>query len=408
MSKKTFVIVGAGQAGGQAVQTLLSEGFDGRIVVVGDERHVPYERPALSKEVLLHGEPQSASALMLPAAFYEDKGVELRLSCRASAIDREHKRVVLGGGGIGYDKLLLATGSRPRALNIPGADLDGVRFLRTIDDSVALHRCMKEGARVVIVGGGFIGLEAAAAARSMGCEVTVLEMHPNLLQRIAAPHLGRLYEDLHRANGVEIRVSSVAIGMLGNSRVEHVICSDGTMIPADVVLVGVGVVPNVELARDAGLNVEDGIVVDEFGRTSDPDIFAAGDVACHTNEYVGRRVRLESWENARNQSIGAAKAMCGRGTPYCDVPWFWSDQFDVNMQMLGLPDRWDDAVVRGDRSEMKFTVFYLRQGQIVGASMVNRGGDVTPTRKMMRERRIVDPKLLTDQAHPLRRMAASA
>lgn len=402
--KPTFVVVGGGQAGGQAIQTLLKEGFDGHVVLVAEEDQLPYERPALSKEVLLHGEKGRGEVLMVPQQFYLERGVELRLGTRVVAIDRERHRVVMAGKGINYDKLLLATGSRPKALSIPGATLNGVFVLRTIDQSLALHKCLRKDARVVIVGGGFIGLEVAATARERQCHVTVLEMHPALLQRVVAPHIGRLYEELHRSNGVEVRTGAVAVGFLGDRRVERVICSDGTMIAADVVLVGVGVAPNVELAQEAGLETDNGIVVDEYGQTSDPSIFAAGDVTNHPNPYVGRRIRLESWENARNQGVSAARAMCGHRTPYAEVPWFWSDQYGVNMQMLGVPDRWERVVIRGSVDRMKFSAFYLEHGTIVGANMVNNGSEVRAVRQLMREKRQIDPDVLADQGVAFKQM----
>lgn len=398
---KTYVVVGGGQAGGQAIQTLLDESTDHHIVLVGDEAHPPHERPALSKEVL-SGERDADYTFMKPAAYYRERGIELRLGSRVQAIDPEQHCIVLDGERLQYDKLLLATGASVRRMEVPGAQLPGVHYLRTIDEALALRDCLHDGAAVVVVGGGFIGLEVAAAARMRGCKVAVLEMQPALLNRVAAPEVGKIYENLHRARGVDVRTGVAVSGFCGTDRVQQVRCSDGTVLPADAVVIGIGVVPNVELAREAGLAVDNGIVVDQYGQTSDGDIFAAGDVTNHPNALLGRRLRLESWQNAQNQAITAARSMIGNRTPYAEVPWFWSDQYDVNLQMLGAPERWDRVVLRGDVSQLKFSAFYLQGGILVGVNALNNPKDIRPARQLIAERCLVDADLLANASVPLK------
>lgn len=399
---ETYVVVGGGQAGGQAIQTLLDESTDHRIVLVGDEAHVPYERPPLSKEVLL-GERDADYTFMKPAAYYRERGVELRLGSRVQVIDPAQHRIVLADGEcLQYDKLLLATGARVRRMEMPGTQLPGVHYLRTLDDALAIRDCLHDGAAIVVVGGGFIGLEVAAAARTHGCRVVVLEMQPTLLNRVVAPEVGKFYEDLHRARGVDVRTGVVVRGFSGTDRVQQVWCSDGTVLPADTVVIGIGVVPNVELAREAGLAVDDGIIVDQYGQTSDGDIFAAGDVTNHPNALVGRRLRLESWQNAQNQAITAARSMVGNRTPYTEVPWFWSDQYGVNLQILGVPDRWDRVVLRGDVIQLKFSAFYLQGDILIGVNAVNSPKDIRPARQLIAERRAVDTDLLANASVPLK------
>lgn len=403
---KTFVVVGGGQAGGQAIQTLLGESPDSRIVLVGEEALVPYERPPLSKEVL-SGEKDPDYTFLKPEAFYRERGVELRLGTRATAIDRARRHVELAGERIGYDKLLLATGARERRLNVPGENLPGIFYLRTVQDSLAIRENLKSGATLVVVGGGFIGLEAAAAARTRGCRVVVLEIQPTLLNRVVAPEIGKIYEDLHRSRGVEVRTGVVVSGFSGAGRVERVMCSDGTTIPADTVVIGIGTVPNTELAREAGLAVDNGIVVDEYGQTSEGDIFAAGDVTNHPNPLLGKRLRLESWQNAQNQAIAAARSMLGKPTPYAEVPWFWSDQYDVNLQLLGIPDQWDRVVLRGDVGQLKFSAFYLTGDVVVGANAINSAKDIRPARQLIAQKRPVDPGALADPNVPLQALVGS-
>ncbi len=403
-SKPTFVVIGAGQAGAWAVDTMRAQGFDGRIVLLGEEEHLPYERPPLSKSVLA-GDDGIERTFFHDRAYYDENGIELRLGARATGIDPAERRVHLAGGAtLAYDKLLLATGSRVRALSVPGSDLPGIHYLRGIDDMVAIRDALKPGARLVVVGGGYIGLEVAATARKRRCRVTVIETEDVVMSRVVAPQVGRFYADVHRRHGVEIRTRATVTRFAGDGRAERVVCGDGTDIPADLVVVGIGIVPNTELAEAAGLVVENGIAVDEFGRTSDPHIFAAGDVANHLNPLLGRRLRLESWQNAQNQAIAVARAMCGDPVPYSEVPWFWSDQYDLNLQLVGAPERWDETILRGDMADRKFTVFYLAGGTVVAANAVNNAPDIRPARKFIEEKRRVDPKRLADGEIPLKKL----
>ncbi len=402
----TFVVIGAGQAAGRAVEAMRGEGFEGRIVLVGTEDHLPYERPPLSKQ-LLTGEYEPERTYLRDRAFYDEHGIELRLGTSALGIDREARTIDLSDGeALSYDKLLLTTGARVRRLSSPGSDLPGIYYLRDISDSLAIRTHFAEGASLVIVGGGYVGLEAAAAAASRGCHVTVLEMAPLIMNRVVAPDVSRFYEAVHRDQGVDIRTGAAVEGFAGGDRVEAVLCGDGVSIPADFVVVGVGIEAEATLAEAAGLPVDNGIVVDEYGRTEDPAIFAAGDVANHPNSLLGRRVRLESWQNAQNQAINTARTMCGRLEPYAEIPWFWSNQYDLNLQLVGLPETWDQLVVRGNMVDHKFSVFYLADGKVVAANGVNTPRDVRLARMFMEQNICPNPAALGDPDTPLKSLLA--
>ena len=401
-SAPTTVIVGTGQAGGWAAVTLRAEGFTGRIVVVGEESHPPYERPPLSKGVLSKDEAPETCHLR-PADSYGEQSIELRLGVRATGLDRAARRVALTDGEtLDYDTLLLATGSRVRRLPVPGADGPGVHYLRTIDDALAIRARLTPQARLCVVGGGYIGLEVAASARQRGCAVTILEMEDVVMKRVVPAEVGRFYDGVHREHGVDIRLGQTVTRIEDDGAAQRVVCADGTEVAADIVVVGVGIIPNAELADAAGLDVDNGILVDELGRTSDPHVFAAGDVTNHVNPVLGRRVRLESWQNAQNQAIAVARAMCGGQTPYGEVPWFWSDQYDLNLQMVGLADRWDQVVVRGDMDSRRFVVVCLADGRVVTGNGVNSARDVRYVRRMIEKNSAVDPAALADPEVPLK------
>ena len=405
-SEPTFVVIGAGQAGGRAVETMRAEGFMGRIVLLGAEPHVPYERPPLSKQMLI-GDDGPERTYLRDAAFYRDNHIELRLGAVAVAIDRGARSVRLSGGDtLSYDKLLLTTGARVRRLSAPGADLADIHYLRDIADSLAIRKRLEEGASLVIVGGGYIGLEVAAAARSRGVRVTVLEMAPVAMNRVVAPEIGRFFEAVHRERGVDIRTGVSVEGFEGDGRVERVVCAGGAAVPAGFVVVGVGIDAAAELAEQAGIAVDNGIVVDACGRTSDAHVFAAGDVANHPNSLLGRRLRLESWQNAQNQAIAVARAMCGNAEPYAEVPWFWSNQYDLNLQMVGLPEKWDRLVVRGDMASRKFSAFYLDDGAIVAANAVNIPRDIRVARALIEQKARPDADRLADPDTPLKSLLA--
>ena len=402
---RTFVIAGAGHAGGRAAEALRSADFDGRIVLIGEENYPPYERPPLSKE-LLRGDDGVERTFLNPAEFYAGKGIEHRPGTRVEGIEAEAHRLRLGDGeALDYDKLLLTTGGRVRRLTLPGADLDGVHYLRGIDDSLAIRKALAADAAIVIIGGGFIGLEVASSARARGCKVSVIELQDVLLGRVADAEIGRLLADVHGAHGVEVLTGVGVERLEGDGRVRRVVCSNGRALDADAVIVGIGIIPNAELAEEAGLEVDNGIVVDVFGRTSDADIHAAGDVANHPNPILGHRVRLESWQNAQNQGINVARNMCGVGAPYAEVPWFWSDQFDINLQMAGAPESWDRLVWRGDPAANRFIVFYMNGDVVVAVNAFNLGREVRIAKFLIERKTPVADADLADEGIKLRDLA---
>ena len=377
------VIVGTGQAGGRAAEALLAGGHAGSITLIGEEPHPPYERPALSKE-FLHDARRERIAWVRPAAWYEANGIALRLGRRAVAVDREQRSVELDDGSrIAYEKLLLATGARARPLTVEGASHPLVSCLRTIEDSERLRQRLVPGAHIVVIGAGFIGLEVAAAARSRGCAVTVLELAPVPMARCVPPSLGAFYADLHRSRGVALRTSTSVIAIADEGGRALVHTSTAEVLPADAVLAGIGIIPNVELAQSAGLEVDNGIVVDEYGGTNDPLIYAAGDATRHFNPLLGRRLRLESWQNAQNQAIATARNLSGAAKPYAEVPWFWSDQFDLNLQIAGLPEPGDEVIRRGQLGGGPVTFLHLRSGRLAAAIGINSARDVRIAREII-------------------------
>lgn len=392
---ETFIIVGAGQAGGQAAATLRERGFAGRIVLLGEEPVVPYQRPPLSKKFLA-GELPVERTYLRPASFYQQHGIELKLGIRAEGIDRSARTVDLGSDGkLPYDKLLLATGSRPRQLAVPGANLPGVHCLRTIADVLQIRPHMAVGRQLVVVGGGYIGLEVAAVAAEGGMRVTVLEAADRILSRVTSPAMSEFFTGVHRSHGVEIRCLSAVSGFEGSDRVEAVRCVD-QRIPADLVVVGIGIVPNVELAAAAGLACENGILVDERCRSGDPNVFAAGDCTNHPNPVLQRRVRLESVQNAVDQAKAAAANMAGAQDGYAQVPWFWSNQYDLKLQSVGLLDGYDQVVRRGDPATRSFALFYLREGVLTAVDAVNMPREYMACRKLIPQRFRIAPQRLAD------------
>lgn len=394
---ETFVIVGAGQAAGQVITSLRQNGFQGRIILIGDEDYVPYQRPPLSKK-FLSGELGLERVYLKPEAFFAEQGVELKLGARATRIDRAAKTVTLETGEtVAYDKLVLATGSRVRRLPVPGEDLGGVYYLRTIDDVMAIRSHFSEKARLVIVGGGYIGLEVAAVAVKAGLSVTVLEMEPRVMARVTAPEVSAFFEAVHRAEGVEILTQARVSGFEGEGgRLTTIACADGQRIGADIAIVGIGILPNQELAEETGLPCDNGILVDEHGQTGDPDIFAVGDCSNHPNDLVGRRIRLESVQNAIDQAKAVASALCGTLKPYTEVPWFWSDQYDLKLQIAGLSEGYDALVLRGDPETRKFAAFYLRDGVIIAVDAVNAVPEFMIGKKLIAARARVAPERLAD------------
>jgi 3-phenylpropionate/trans-cinnamate dioxygenase ferredoxin reductase subunit len=392
---ETYVVVGASHAAVQAIDTLRREGHQGAIVLVGDEPHLPYNRPPLSKK-FLSGEMERDRLLLRSPQFYEQARVETRLGVRVTAIDRGTRRLRLGDGGeLAYDKLLLCVGSRPRLLQVPGHDLAGIHCLRTIADVEAIRADLATARRLVVVGAGYIGLEAAASARHLGLDVTVLEMADRPLNRVVAPELSAFFTRRHEREGVQIHCNQSVTGFEGDGRVRAVVC--GTRrFPADLVIVGVGILPDVSLAAAAGIRCENGVWVDEQCRTSDPCIFAAGDCTNHPSVRYGRRVRLESVDNAVEQGKTAAANMCGRPARHEHVPWFWSDQYDVKLQIAGLSQDYDRAIVRGDPQAGSFALYYLANGELVAVDAVNSPRDFMTGRRWIAERKRPDPAKLAD------------
>lgn len=395
-SDQTYVIIGAGQAGGWAAKTLRDEGFEGRVVIYGDENFAPHERPPLSKEVLL-GDAEKDSCLLWPPGTLEDANIEMCLGISVSSIDADNHTLTLDGGEtVAWNKLLIATGGSARSLDVDGVDLDGVFTLRTIDDAEGIRGRLTEGANVVVIGAGWIGLEVAAAARKRGASATVLEVADRVCARALTTDMSQWVHALHERNGVDIRLETAFSHFAGDGELRKVVLGDGTEIDCDLAVIGIGLVPNTDLASEAGLDVDNGIVVDETGQTSHPDIYAAGDVTNHPNPLLGRRVRLESWENAQNQAINAAKAMLGSEDAYAEIPWFWSDQYDANIQMMGLPEEWDQTVTRGDREAGEFIEFYLKDGEMQGAAAINNPRDLRFTRRMITSGKKFDADALAD------------
>jgi len=393
----TIVIIGAGQAGAWAARTLRDEGFDGRLLLIGDEPHPPYERPPLSKAVLA-GEAAPESLHLLDAAALAALSIEWQPNTQVVRLDRTDKRVMLAdGGAIPYDKLILCTGGRARELDVPGANLPGVHTLRTIDDAQRLGPALRRDARVAVVGGGWIGLEVAATARKRGAVVTVIETMGRLCERSVPEALSVHLQALHVAQGVEVllgaAVASFAPGAAGGL---DVMLSDGRAIGCDAAVVGIGLVPNDELARAAGLDCEGGLLVDAQCRTSDPDIFAAGDVAVARNSWAGRRLRLESWQNAQEQGIAAARSALGREIHYDPLPWFWSDQHDTNLQIYGVPLPSHQVVVRGDPAAGSFVFFYLEGERMMAALGGNAARDLRFARRLIEKRTPVKAQDLAD------------
>jgi 3-phenylpropionate/trans-cinnamate dioxygenase ferredoxin reductase component len=390
-----IVVVGASHASVQAIDTLRRQGHAGPIVLIGDEPHLPYNRPPLSKK-FLSGELERERLLLRSPQFYEQARVETRLGVRVTAIDRSTRRLRLGDGGeLTYDKLLLCVGSRPRLLEVPGCDLAGVHYLRTIADVEAIRADLPGARRLVVIGAGYVGLEAAASARHLGLDVTVLEMADRPLNRVVAPEMSAFYVRRHEREGVRIQCNTTVTAFEGEGRVGAVVCGE-QRFPADLVIVGVGILPDVSLAAAAGIRCENGVWVDEQCQTSDPNIYAAGDCTNHPSVRYGRRVRLESVDNAVEQGKTAASNMCGKAARHEHVPWFWSDQYDVKLQIAGLSEGYDSAVVRGDPESGSFALYYLAEGELLAVDAVNSPRDFMTAKKWIAERKHPDPAKLAD------------
>jgi 3-phenylpropionate/trans-cinnamate dioxygenase ferredoxin reductase component len=406
-SKQTYLIVGASLAGAKAAEELRGRGFDGQVVLIGSERELPYERPPLSKDYL-RGESPRENTYVHEEAFYQQQDVELITGRAATVLDPHGKKITLDDGQtLSYDKLLLTTGAEPRRLSIPGAELDGIHYLRTIEDSAALRERIDAGGRAAVVGAGWIGSEVAASARQKGLDVILIDPLELPNERIFGPEIGSFYRHVHAQHGVELALGDGVEAFEGEGQISAVRTSSGRVIECDFAVVGIGVTPRVELAAEAGLELDNGIVVDERLRTSAPDIFAAGDVANAWHPFYERRIRVEHWANALNQGPAAARAMLDEQVAYERLPYFFSDQYEVGMEYSGFAAEWDEVVVRGDRDGGEFVAFWLKDNRVLAGMNVNVWDVNDQVQALIRSRQQADPEALADLDTPLGALAGA-
>ena len=397
--KSGVVIIGAGQASAVAAATLRKEKYTGTIRILGDESQPAYDRPPLSKYYLA-GEMELPKLLIRPAEFYADNDIDLHTNTRVASIDAEAKQVVTATDEVfDYDKLVIATGSRARRLNLPGSDLEGIFYLRTLDDVDLIRQAMGSGKKLCVIGGGYVGLEVAAVASVAGLDVTVIETQDRILQRVTTPEMSDYYHNLHVERGVNIMLNKAVTGFDGTGSVSKVLCGDNT-VDADLVIIGVGIVPNIEIAENAGIDCDNGILVDDHGQTSNPDIYAAGDCTNHPNRLLGRRLRLESVPNAIEQARVACINLLGGDLEYASIPWFWSDQYELKLQMVGFSSDGEESVVRGDKSTNSFAVFHLKDGCVVAVDAVNSSKAFMLGKRLYGKS--VDAALLADESIELK------
>ncbi len=408
------IIVGTGQAGFQTAASLRAEGYLEPITLIGEEPHIPYQRPPLSKGFIL-GKQDAESIELRPAAFYQSHQINLLSSERVAGISLAERLVEIdSGGNLSYDSLVLAVGASNRKLNVAGAELDGVFYLRSLAEAIILKAQLEEAREIVVIGGGFIGLELAAAACMLGKKVTVVEALSRLMPRIVAPIISEFFRELHTSRGVRILCDATVKEIRGSEdggtagRAKEALLSDGRTLPADLVVVGIGVAPNVELARDAGLTISNGIAVDEYLRTEDANVYAIGDCAEYPNEFAGGRVRLESVQNAADQAQCVATAIAGRHVRYNALPWFWTDQFDIKLQMAGISAGHDRVVTRGNAETRKLSVFYFKKEKLIAIDSINRPVDHMVGRKLIASSARVSPEQAADEGVELRKLAAAA
>jgi 3-phenylpropionate/trans-cinnamate dioxygenase ferredoxin reductase component len=407
MSNQTFVIVGASLAGARAAAELRERGFDGKLILIGAEPGWPYERPPLSKEYL-RGESEREKAYVHPEDYYREHEIELRTETEVSALDPASRTVTLGGGEeISFDKLLLTTGAEPRRIPVAGAELEGIYYLRTMADSEALRERLQTGARVAVVGAGWIGTEVAASARQKGAEVTLIDPLNVPYENILGEEIGTFYRDVHAGQGVTLLLGDGVESFEGDGRLARVRTTGGRTVECDFAVVGIGVVPRAQLAEGAGLEVANGIVVDASLKTSNPNIFAAGDVASAWHPFFEQHVRVEHWANALNQGPAAARAMLGDESGYDRIPYFYSDQYDVGMEYSGHAPSWDEVVLRGDREGGEFMAFWLKDGRVIAGMNVNVWDVNEQVQALIRSRREVERELLASEEISLEELAGS-
>lgn len=405
-----LVIIGASYAGVQGALSARDSGYSEPITIVADEEWMPYQRPPLSKDFLIDLATED-SLVLRDKAFFANKGIDLVLGARATEIDRGSRKVVLDGHSeLVFDKLLIGTGSHARKLPVPGADLDGVRYLRTMQDAIDLKASLLDASEIVVVGGGFIGLEVAASACKLGKKkVTVLESASRLLERAVSPTVSEFLLDMHMRHGVDVQLGETVVSIEGQSgHVTSVICKNGSKIQADLVLAGVGGLPNDQIAKNAGLNCTNGIAVDDHGRTSDPNIFAAGDCTTHYSNFARDWLRLESVQNAQDQAKAAGLAITGSTGPYVTVPRFWSDQYDTKLQIVGISRNFDNQAIRGSIDDGKFSVFYYKQQKLIAVDSVSRPGDQMAARRLIAGGISPNPDQIRDSAFDLKSLLKSA
>jgi 3-phenylpropionate/trans-cinnamate dioxygenase ferredoxin reductase component len=404
-SSETFVIVGGNLTGGAAATTLRQEGFDGRLVLIGAEPHLPYERPPLSK-AYLRGEEDREKAFLHPDGWYVDNQVEVHLGTRATTVDTAGRQVALETGErIPYDRVLVATGGRNRQVGVPGADLEGVHSLRVIEDADAIREEAGPGRKAVMIGAGFIGSEVSASLRTMGVDVEVVEQGAAPLLRVLGPEVAAVYEGVHRDHGVRFHFGESLARFEGTGRVEAAVTNSGRRIECDFVVLGVGIGPATDVVEGTDVELDNGVVVDERCRTNVEGVFAAGDVANHFHPVFGRRLRVEHWDNALKQGASAALNMLDRDVVFDDPHWFWSDQYDHNLQYMGHAIRWDQVVVRGSLEDRRFLAFYVNEGMVDGVVGLDRGRDVRRSAGLIKSRKRVDPGKLADEDVDLRTLA---
>ena len=409
-----IVIIGAGQAGAQAALTLREANFPGRITLIGEEAYPPYQRPPLSK-AFLAGELERERLFFRPADAYAQLNISLMLNTRVDAIERDARQLLLQNGEhLGYDRLLIATGTRARIAGIPGAEKSGVLYLRSLDDSVAISNALRPGKRLTIVGGGYIGLEIAAIALKKGIHTTILEAQDRILKRVTAEPVAKFLHQTHQRNGVDIQTGTQIESIDGGEHTYTVRCNkesrtepashEASSFETDCIVIGIGAEPRVELAVDAGLETDNGILVNEYAQTSDPNIFAAGDCTNHPNTLVGENIRLESVQNAIDQAQTAALNLAGENTQYAATPWFWSDQYDIKLRIAGLSHHFDETVVRGNPDDNSFSLFYLRKGVLVAVDTINDAPTFMAAKQLIAQQRQIPKDILADTGQKLKKL----